>query len=106
DFYLAHARAPSSSHMSQDDTSVSEVEAFCSNEECREPIVVVDEGGHVCQWCKNIFCDACIDYLAKELDLQYFLRDADGFCPECIDTRREELSPDSDEGRHARAKNT
>ncbi len=72
--------------MSQDEedpSAVSEVEAFCANEECREPIVMIEDDGYVCKGCETIVCQACIEYIAKDLDLEFFMdeEEGDGFCP-------------------------
>jgi uncharacterized protein with von Willebrand factor type A (vWA) domain len=88
--------------MASQEEEVSEVEAFCANEECREPIVIVEDDGYTCKGCGAIFCQICIEYIAKELDLEYYMEEEDGFCPECADVTRQELAPDTEEGQRAR----
>jgi hypothetical protein len=90
---------------SQDDSSVSEVEAFCSNEECRDPIVMVDDDGYTCHGCDEIFCQSCITFLAEDLHLELYLLDEDGFCPQCADATRQELDPNTETGKWALAEN-
>ena len=90
--------------MSQKDeeTSISEVEAFCTNSKCREPIVVFEDDGYTCKECTDVFCQTCIEFIGEELKLEnLFDEETDGFCPSCAKLKRLELHPSTEKGKQA-----